>query len=250
MRTRTALVAIAALVSGACSDDVTTPIEPQLAVAEEATGPAASASYRVTILNLSGGQPFTPPLAAVHRRPLALFEAGQPASSQLRQIAENGNLGPMTTLLGADGHVADLVVAEGPTLPPLLPGEQVSFTVTGERGARYLSVVSMLICTNDGFTGLAGHRLPMAVGDVAASDLMAYDAGTEVNTEDFADLVPPCPALTGVPSSDPGTGTSDPALAEGGVVHRHAGVSGSDDLDAGLHGWAGPVGRIEVERIG
>ncbi|NIQ54098.1 MAG: hypothetical protein GWN71_12110, partial [Gammaproteobacteria bacterium] len=65
MRTRTALVAIAALVSGACSDDVTTPIEPQLAVAEEATGPAASASYRVTILNLSGGQPFTPPLAAV-----------------------------------------------------------------------------------------------------------------------------------------------------------------------------------------
>ena len=29
-------------------------------------------------------------------------------------------------------------------------------------------------------------------------DVNAYDAGTEMNTEDFADMVPPCQGLIGV----------------------------------------------------
>ena len=41
-----------------------------------------------------------------------------------------------------------------------------------------------------------------------------YDAGTELNTEDFADIVPPCQGLIGVSSEDGGTGMSDPSLAE------------------------------------
>lgn len=102
---------------------------------------------------------------------------------------------------------------------------------------------------NDGFTGVAGGRLPKHVGDTETIETNAYDAGTELNTEDFADLVPPCPMLTGVESDEPGTGMSNPALAENGVIHAHEGILGIADLDPELHGWTDPVARIEVTRV-
>jgi hypothetical protein len=245
---RTPMFALALMVAaGACQDETSTPFEPQFANA--GTGNAGSASYEVTVYNLSTGQPFTPPLAAVHRRPVGLFAVGNAASAEVQQIAENGNLAPMLDALAGDKHVVDVVVTEGPTLPPVLPGEMVTFTVSGETGARYLSIISMLICTNDGFTGIDSVRLPQRVGDALAIDAVGYDAGTEVNTEDFADLVPPCAPLTGFTTDDTGTGASNPALAEYGVVAVHGGVAGVDDLDPGIHGWDDPVAHITIERV-
>jgi hypothetical protein len=77
-----------------------------------------------------------------------------------------------------------------------------------------------------------------------------YDAGTERNTEDFADIVPPCQSLVGVSSGEAGTGTSDPALAEGAVIHHHPGIAGGADLLTAVHGWTDPVAEITVERVG
>ena len=37
--------------------------------------------------------------------------------------------------------------------------------------------------------------------------------------------------------SDAGTGVSNPALAEGGVIRRHEGIQGVDDLSPSIHGW-------------
>src|SRR6266542_5114415 len=118
-----------------------------------------------------------------------------------------------------------------PIVPEGLPGsamfpDSVTFEISAELGARRLSWVSMLICTNDGFTGLDSIKLPAHVGDEVTALTAGYDAGTEINTEDFADIVPPCQALVGVSSGEPGTGTSDPALAEGGVIHHHEGMLG------------------------
>lgn len=126
----------------------------------------------------------------------------------------------------------------------------VEFEIEGLTGAKYLSIVSMLICTNDGFTGLNAVRLPKRVGDVVSIDAVAYDAGTEENTEAFADLVPPCGPLTGFDSQGQGTGMSNPALAEGGVVSEHLGISGGSDLEVDPHDWIGPIARVVVERIG
>jgi hypothetical protein len=47
-----------------------------------------------------------------------------------------------------------------------------------------------------------------------------------------------------------GTGVSDPALAEGGVIQHHAGIEGGSDLDPAIHGWTDPVARIRVKRTG
>ncbi len=129
-----------------------------------------------------------------------------------------------------------------PIVPEGLPGsamfpDSVTFEISAELGARRLSWVSMLICTNDGFTGLDSIKLPAHVGDEVTALTAGYDAGTEINTEDFADIVPPCQALVGVSSGEPGTGTSDPALAEGGVIHHHEGIVGGADLVPEVHGW-------------
>lgn len=97
--------------------------------------------------------------------------------------------------------------------------------------------------------GLAALQLPNGVGESVTADTNGYDAGTEINTEDFADIIPPCPVLSGVPSSDPGTGESNPALAQNGVIEHHPGIQGGNDLLPAVHGWTDPVARITVTRI-
>jgi hypothetical protein len=245
-----AALAGVALLAGCGMDSMTGAPEAQAGFGKRNGGVSRARTYSVTIENLTGGQWFTPPLVATHQGGEGLFEVGAPASLGAREIAENGNLQPMLDRLNASDHVSDVVVAVAGTPPPLAPGASVSFTIDAQPGARFLSVMSMLICTNDGFTGLDGQRLPSRVGQQIVLDTNAYDAGSEINTEDFADLVPPCPVLTNVPSMDPGTGMSDPALAENGVIRMHAGVVGNDDLDAALHGFSSPVGRITIRRTG
>jgi hypothetical protein len=108
----------------------------------------------------------------------------------------------------------------------------------------------MLICTNDGFTGVDGVKLPNRVGQSVTNYTQGYDAGTEINTEMFEDLVPPCGPLTGQDSMGQGTGMSDPDLAENGVIHHHDGILGVGDLDPAINDWNNPVAKITVERTG
>ncbi len=217
-----------------------------LAVAPAGASAPPVATYEVTIENLTTGQPYTPPIIATHRAATDIFTVGQPASFEIKEIAENGNLGPMMTLLGSDKHVFDTEVALG----PLLFGGSVTLTVTGAKGANFLSFASMLICTNDGFTGVDSLRLPKDIGEQVAVTTNGYDAGTEANTENYADIVPPCQGLHGV-NVEPGTGMSNyPALAEDGVIHHHAGIQGGvDDLTLMTHGWSDPVAEVTVERV-
>lgn len=60
---------------------------------------APEATYEVTIRNLTGGQPFTPPLVATHRAATDLFAVGEAASVGIQEIAENGNLVPAIAAL-------------------------------------------------------------------------------------------------------------------------------------------------------
>jgi hypothetical protein len=220
---------------------------PAAAISENGAGGVAT--YEITITNLTGGQPFTPPLVATHRGAADLFEVGEPANEAIQQIAENGNLGPAIAVAEGDRQITDFgVFLSDP--PPVLPGGSVTFDIESVPGARQLTWVSMLICTNDGFTGLDSVDLPKKVGDSATLYTDGYDAGTEVNTEDFADIVPPCQGLTGVSSDDAGTGMSNPALAEDGVITHHPGVLGGNDLLTDVHGWSGPVAMVTITRTG
>jgi hypothetical protein len=245
-RLATLLLATTAL--AACADEMPTDV-PDAPTAEARTGEAGLAEYEIVVENLTSGQPFTPPAVAIHRPAITLYEVGDPASEAIKEIAENGNLDPAVALLSGSNQVSDFGAAFGPTIPPLLPGEATSITLRSERGAKLVSFAAMLICTNDGFTGIDDVRLPDDLGESITVYANAYDAGTELNTEDFADIVPPCQGLVGVGSDDAGTGMSNPALAENGVITHHPGVLGGDDLVPGIHGWTDPVAMVTVTRV-
>jgi len=210
-----------------------------------------SITYKVTIYNLTAGQPFTPPVVVTHNRRTAIFRIGDQASEGVRSIAENGNNVPLVTALSGDVNVSHIVEGTAPVVPANNPGgspfeSSVTFTITTDRKARHLSFVSMLICTNDGFTGINSVRLPKHRKTVYTA---AYETRTERNTEDFADIVPPCQGLIGESSDDMGTGSSNPLLAEKGIIIPHVGIIGGTDLQPAIHGWSDPVAKVVIERV-
>ncbi len=215
---------------------------------DEARSADRMRTYQVTIANKTTGQWLTPAVVATHRQPLDVFTVGRRARFEVKEIAENGNVTPLLDLANASRFVSSVQLVPSPSGPPAIgPGAHVTFEINADDGARFLSWVSMLICTNDGFTGLDAVRLPVRVGHTATFRTAAYEAGTERNTEAWADLVPPCAQLTGF-GDQGGTGTSDSALAEGGVIRIHRGITGIADLVPGMHGWTNPVATVTVTR--
>jgi len=208
-------------------------------------------TYKVTITNLTAGQPFTPPVLLTHTERTGIFTVGETASEEIQAIAENGNSAPLQMALGTDVDVHQVVAGMVPLVPANNPGgtgfaSSATFEITTDGSAKFLSFASMLICTNDGFTGLDSIKLPKREMTVYS---MAYDARTESNTEDFADMVPPCQGLIGVSSDDAGTGMTNPLLAEDGIIIPHVGIIGGIDLLPEVHGWSDPVAKIEIERV-
>lgn len=212
-----------------------------LAAAMAAPAVAGSpATYQVTVTNLTGTELLTPFVVATHRGGPRVFREGRPATYGLRQLAENGGVPVLADELTGRPGVSGVAVAGD---APVAPGASVSVTITADPGARRLSLAGMIICSNDGFAGIDSVRLPMHLGGQTTVYGNAYDAGSEINTEAYQDLVPPCDGLGQ-------TGTSNPALAEHGVVTLHAGIQGVGDLDPAAHGWSNPVILVTVERTG
>ena len=121
-------------------------------------------TYKVTISNLTPGQPFTPPVLVTHSDKTGIFTVGEAASSEIQAIAENGNNAPLMTALGVDVEVHEVVGGMVPLVPANNPGvtgfaSSETFTITTRGNAKFLSFASMLICTNDGFTGLDSIKL-------------------------------------------------------------------------------------------
>jgi hypothetical protein len=198
------------------------------------------ATYEITITNLTTGQPITPAVFAVHSGRHDLFRRGTAASNGLQQLAENGGVPVLAAEVASNPSISASTVVG---TEPLHPGTSASNTLVVTGRANRFSLASMLVCTNDGFGGIDGKRLPSKIGSERSYNAKAYDAGTETNTELFADLVPPCSSFV------TGTGMTNPALAEGGTVQRHAGIAGVGDL-TGAHDWSGAVVKVTIERTG
>lgn len=132
-------------------------------------------------------------------------------------------------------------------------GTSVTLTIKAKDGQR-LSYISMLGCTNDGFAGFNAARLPRATGRTVNVPVLDYDAGTEENTEDFADLTPGCQGAIGVKSSFGATGMTmtDWQVSEDEVIRRHGGVEdvSDDGLQSSVHGWpTRAFAKVSVTRV-
>ena len=73
--------------------------------------------YRVTLTNLTEGQPFSPPVAATHRPGLHMFQVGHLATDQLAAIAQDGNESPMFNLFNGANGVTQAVDVGRPLTP-------------------------------------------------------------------------------------------------------------------------------------
>lgn len=147
-------------------------------------------AFEVTITNLTpasanmmSGQQFSPTTLVTHNANAPkLFEVGFPASFGLQRIAEEGNEGPLSTAVVVPNQ--GILFGEEKILPSILPGQTRSTVIYAERRFPLLSMVWMLVRTNDGFSGLDSIDLySFRNREIRTYDLVSYDAGTEVNNE-------------------------------------------------------------------
>lgn len=191
---------------------------------------AQSQEFQITLTNLTGAQPFSPPVFVTHDSTLGLWRAGETASPGLRQIAEEGDNAALLLDLSLAGSTVGSVFT--PLGNPLGPGGSVSFFFTADAAHPLLSSAWMLGRTNDGFSGQSGLDL-FGLNGTGTFDLLAYDAGTENNNE----LALFLPALGG-PFNDP----------ENGVIGLHTGIRGDADAPATWN-WTGPVARVTIAAV-
>lgn len=194
--------------------------------------------WLVTITNLTppgsgppGSQPLSPPLFVVHSSRADVWSVGEIATHVVAAIAEDANNAPAESALRQLPGVMQVFTGEGGPIPS---GESRSYLVRTRGRFNRLSVLTMLVNTNDAFTGLDALRLP---GRDRTLPTNAYDAGSERNNELIGFIPGPC---CGNPF------VRDP---EGELIRHHMGIMGVGDLDPDVYGWTDPVARITIERL-
>lgn len=191
-------------------------------------------TYKITVTNLTRGQPIAPVMAATHQMGMSYFQVGEAPSAELAALAEAGNGKPLAAKLLVTPGVSDAQVGAGGTGP----GKTTTMMVTARRGTDRLSLGAMLGNTNDGFIALRDVALPKGQ-KVVTYMADGYDAGSESNDELCATV--PGPACHGAALSPEDSGE--------GYVHIHAGVHGIGGLSAAEYDWRNPVAQIVVERM-
>lgn len=195
-----------------------------------------AATYEVTITNITKGQVFSPPVLVTHSRSIALFNVGEPALKELAIVAEDGMGSPLADLASSLPQVA---MAQA-TTAPIPPGASAEYQIKSRRGFNALSVVSMLVNSNDAFLAIDSESLPRWRGASRTYYALGFDAGSEGNNEDCAFIPgPACPMDSGNARS-----TDD---AEG-YVYIHNGVHGIADLAPDAYDWRNPVAKITIKR--
>jgi hypothetical protein len=184
--------------------------------------------------NITRGQIISPPVVAAHNKHHPpLFMRGKAASSDLAVVAEDANNPPPIASLSVDPTVKDVQTVPG----PIMPGHYSSMKVRSSGNFTKLTIIGMLVTTNDAFFALNGVDLPTS--DPVAHYSPAYDAGSEANNELYANIPgPPCDTPF----------VRQTAGAEG-FVHIHAGIQGVGDLMPATFDWRNPIARITIRRL-
>jgi Spondin_N len=188
--------------------------------------------WLVTVENLTpaGSQPLSPPLVVVHSPHADVWSVGTIASHGVAAIAEDANNAPLEEALPQLRGVEAVFTVPGGPIPP---GEARSFGVETRAQFDRLTLLTMLVNTNDAFTGLDSLRIH---GQSAVVETMAYDAGSERNNELAAFIPGPC-------CNNPFV--RDP---EGALIRPHDGITGVGDLDPAVYDWPEPAARITITR--
>jgi len=169
-------------------------------------------SYEVMVTNLTNAQPVSPVAVVLHDDG-NVWQLGEMASNALEVLAESGD---------NSGLLAEsFVMASASGAGVIMPGasETVSVSITDMMPSK-LSVVTMLVNTNDAFSGFNAMDIAnLEVGESISLRTGSYDAGTEKNTESMASI--PGPAAGGEGYNE--------ARDDVDFVAMHPGVVSMDD---------------------
>lgn len=193
-------------------------------------------SYDITVTNLTYAQPLSPAGIVLHADS-TMWQVGEMASNALEKLAESGD----NSELLSDASALATKSADG----VLIPGNSVTVSIsTTDENAKYLTLATMLVNTNDAFSGLTGVDLSNFTVDMSKSwRLPVLDAGTEANSELEGTI--PGPA-------DGGTGY-DMARDDIDVITLHSGVVSQDDgLSTSVltqaHKFDNPAVKVTITR--
>ncbi|WP_258406329.1 spondin domain-containing protein [Shewanella halotolerans] len=228
----TAVALSVGLLLSACSDN-----DHDTNMPEPPTAPVER-SFTLTVTNLTANQPMSPLALLATSNGYHAWQNGEPASLALEQLAEGGDQSGYSAEM--DG--IDMVVSGAGILPP---GASESLTLTQtEAATASLSLLTMLVNTNDAFSGLDAIDISlMAVDQSQSFYTPAYDAGTEANSE--------------IKGSIPGPADGGEGFNAGrddvNRVHLHPGVISQDDglSDSVLkasHRFDNPVLKVTIQR--
>jgi len=219
---RAQLVADPAATDGATAGATTDGATDDATTSGEAVG-----SLTISFTNTSETMPMTPPVVALHNAPdadngIRLFEESQPAILEIIEIAENGDNGPLVALAGSkaeEGRVsaAGVALTDAENPGPLLPGTSSSIDLDLANEDQVLSIVSMIACSNDGFSGIDSRPLSAEASETFTAPI--YDAGSETNVTTLDYWVEDCGGM--------GNRGDD----EDGAIMLHPGQSGSENPD-------------------
>lgn len=225
---------------------------PTAVLAGVLSAPVLAADYSVTVTNLTRGIYFTPLLVSAHPADMSLFNPGAEASPALQAMAEGGDISGLSSALSDGGAI----IVENPAGGLLGPAQSTEVMINNDDAPdnTNLSIVAMMLPTNDGFVGMPAVALPMDQGTYHYN-VLGYDAGTEANNEIRGSGAPgeagfPAPGPVDTASGTNGTGIN--AEVEGFVhVHRNVlgdtdAAGGASDIDSTVHRWLNPVARVTI----
>lgn len=209
-----------------------------LALASTTLSAQELSQYEITITNITQAQTFTPQFVVTHPSDVFLFRLGDAASEPLEIMAEGGDTSALTDAVAN-------VATDAQTIGGLLgPGETASIVVNGIPVQGFVSVAAMMIPTNDTFMALNHVRLPPSGAKMRM--VPAYDAGTEANDQNCANI--PGPRCGGVGY------VAEAGEGDEGFIHIGNGFHelGSEDADGSeilgpqTYDWRNNVARITV----
>jgi len=239
--TRNLSIIVACLLLSACGSGSNIPPAPPL---PPPPPPPPTASFDVTVTNLTNAQPLSPIAVIAHLPGYDVFSLGSSVTVGFEDMAEGGDNTALLAEADADADSRDTVSGMAPIGPA--GSETVTLTVfDSARPGLLISVSTMLVNTNDAFTGLDGAAIEsMAVGDVLSFSTVSYDAGTEADTEQAIHI--PGPAGGGEGFNAARDDQADLVTMHSGIVSQDDGFATSDLTEQ--HRFDNPTARVRIER--
>lgn len=190
--------------------------------------------FKITLVNLTKGQPLTPAVVAVHAPSYKLFNLGEKSSAGLGKLATDGVTEDLVNELNMVAKVKRTAVGMG----IILPGKSAEIIVEANDARYKFSLVSMLARTNDAIVAVRDINTNLKVGQKQSYLAKVYDAGVEMNTQS-------CDHIPAPPCMNPGKGDYDNA----NFIRPHEGLLNIGDLDANRDAFASVAAKVIVERI-